>query len=433
LVPSARFLPAISEPADLGLYNPDGAVPISQASSGIGSRSGADHPTSLLALDAQIMVGAGDIAGCGSQKDEETAALLDTIPGTVFTLGDNAYPDGTKAQFDDCYDPTWGRQKARTRPASGNHDYHTSGASGYFNYFGAAAGIPGEGYYSYDVGDWHVIVLNSECSDIGGCDPESPQGKWLAADLAAHPSACTLAYWHKPLFSSDAKHGNYSKAQGFWSLLYEAGADLVLNGHSHTYERFAPQDPNGNPDPDHGIREFVVGTGGASLYDFGSIQPNSEVRNNDTHGVLKLILSSGSYSWEFVPISGETFTDSGSGTCVGATGTAHAPVAVDDVYWTHKGMQLSVTAPGVLANDSDLDGGALTAHLVSDVSHGTLTLASDGSFEYMPQTNFEGMDSFTYAANDGTLDSSPASVSIGVNTAVSIYLPWVAHTYQSSK
>ena len=390
---------------------------------------GVDRAAGPLSADAQVMVGAGDIAGCGSQKDEETAALLDNVPGTVFTLGDNVYPDGTAAEFRDCYDPTWGRHKARTRPAAGNHDYHTSGASAYFNYFGAAAGNPGEGYYSYDVGEWHVIVLNSQCSDAGGCDPESPQGQWLQADLAVNRATCTLAYWHKPRFSSDSVHGNSSSVLDFWSLLYEAGADVVLNGHAHSYERFAPQDPQGAADPDHGIREFVVGTGGADLYGVGSIQPNSEVRNNDTHGVLKLSLYSGGYDWEFIPISGKIFTDSGRGACVSAADVPHAPVAVADVYLTDEGEELSISAPGVLGNDGDLNGDALTADLVSGVSQGTLTLNPDGSFLYRPQAGFKGTDQFTYKASDGALDSSPVSVTIRVGIASRIYLPWVTNTY----
>jgi hypothetical protein len=232
----------------------------------------------------------------------------------VFTLGDNANPDGTAAEFAECYDPTWGRHKARTRPAAGNRDYNTTDASAYFDYFGAAAGDAGKGYYSYDVGDWHVVVLNSNCSEVGDCTTDSPQGQWLRADLAANPTTCTLAYWHEPLFSSK---GGTSSVEDFWQMLYEAGADVVLNGHRHNYERFAPQDPNGVADPEHGIREFVVGTGGVDLSSFGSTtQPNSEVRNSDTHGVLKLTLHSTGYDWEFIPVAGSTFTDSGSAACV---------------------------------------------------------------------------------------------------------------------
>ena len=259
-----------------------------------------------------VFVGAGDISNCSRTQDEETAKLLDNISGTVFTLGDNVYPDGTAAQFADCYGPTWGRHKSRTRPSPGNHDYHTSGASGYYNYFGASAGDPSKGYYSYNLGAWHIISLNSE----SGYSTGSAQVQWLQNDLAANQSVCTLAYWHHPRFSS-GQHGNISRSQPFWDLLYQYGADVVLNGHDHTYERFAPQNPNAQADS-NGIREFVVGTGGAGLYPFPTIQPNSQVRNNTTYGVLKLTLHSTSYDWQFVPIAGQNFTDSGTGNCVGS-------------------------------------------------------------------------------------------------------------------
>ena len=270
-------------------------------------------PTDTPEPNANVLVGAGDIADCGSFKDEQTATLLDNIAGTVFTTGDNVYPDGTDQEFADCYDPTWGRHRARTRPSPGNRDYQTTDATGYFNYFGSAAGEIGKGYYSYDVGDWHIIALNSECSDIGGCDISSPQGQWLQADLAANPSTCTLAYWHKPRFSSV---NNLSAVQPFWELLYAAEADVVLNGHAHVYERFAPQDPTGIADPGRGIREFIVGTGGAGLGSFRIPVPNSEVREISTYGVLKLSLHPTSYDWEFIPIAGQTFTDSGTADCI---------------------------------------------------------------------------------------------------------------------
>jgi hypothetical protein len=310
-----------------------------------------------------VLVGAGDIAGCGSQKDLETALLLDNIPGTVFTLGDNVYPDGADLEFSDCYDPTWGRHKARTRPAPGNHDYHTSGASGYFNYFGAAAGDADKGYYSYDVGDWHVIALNSECAEVGGCEMGSPQGQWLQADLAANPKACTLAYWHHPRFSS-GWHGSNASYQDFWQLLYDAGADVVLNGHDHTYERFAPQDPTGISDPGRGIREFVVGTGGAGLYSFGIPEPNSEVRENSTHGVLKLTLHPTSYDWELVPIAGQTFTDSGSASCVVASSNSinvpgDAPTIQAGIDLASDG-EVVLVAPGEYHETLELSGKSIT-------------------------------------------------------------------------
>jgi len=258
-----------------------------------------------------VFVGAGDIANCNSTEDEATAKLLDNITGTVFTLGDNAYPDGTLSQFNNCYGPTWGRHKNRTKPSPGNHDYHVNGADGYFDYFGAAAGDRSKGYYSYNLGAWHIIVLNSEISHSAG----STQEQWLRSDLAANPKTCTLAYWHKPRFSS-GQHGNINSTQTFWQALYDYRADVVLSGHDHTYERFAPQSATGQADASRGIRQFVVGTGGKSLYSFTSNQPNSQVRNNTTYGVLKLTLHSTSYDWQFVPIAGQNFTDSGSANCV---------------------------------------------------------------------------------------------------------------------
>jgi len=255
-------------------------------------------------------VGAGDIAGCSSAGDEATAALLDTLPGTVFTAGDNAYEDGTATNFASCYGPSWGRHKARTRPSPGNHEYHTSGASGYYNYFGAAAGDSGKGYYSYDLGDWHIISLNSNISMIAG----SPQEQWLRADLAANTKTCTLAYWHHPRFSSGS-HGSSNAPRPLWQALYDFDADVIISGHDHNYQRFAPQTPAGVADPTRGIRQFVVGTGGISHYNFSTPIANTEAYNIDTWGVLKLTLYAQSYTWEFVPVAGMTYTDSGSGDC----------------------------------------------------------------------------------------------------------------------
>jgi hypothetical protein len=266
-----------------------------------------------------VFVGAGDIASCDDLSGAyATAKLIDKIPGTVFAVGDLAYPDGSDEQFAQCYGPTWGRFKDRTRPAPGNHEYHSSGASGYANYFGAAAGDPKKAYYSYDLGQWHIVSLNSECLQVGGCDAASEQGKWLQQDLAQHPAACTLAYFHRPLFSSGLAHGADPELKPLWKILYHdhAGADVVINGHDHDYERFAPQDPDGKADLDHGIREFVVGSGGKNTHRFFAVfQPNSEARNADTFGVLKLTLHPKSYDWQFVPQEGKSFTDSGSGNC----------------------------------------------------------------------------------------------------------------------
>ena len=275
----------------------------------IGLASAARTSPAPAPADA-VLVGAGDIADCGETADSATAALLDHIPGTVFTAGDNAYESGTTEQFARCYDPTWGRHKARTRPAPGNHDYETAQGAAYYHYFGRLAGDSGLGYYSYDLAGWHVVSLNSNIEMSAG----SAQERWLRADLAAHRAACTLAYWHHPLFSS-GEHGNTPAVQPLWQALYDAGADVVIAGHDHTYERFAPQTPAGERDPARGIRQFIAGTGGASLYAFTSLAPNSEVRNNTTHGVLKLTLRPRSYAWAFVPAAGGRFRDSGNGNC----------------------------------------------------------------------------------------------------------------------
>ncbi len=271
-------------------------------------------PTHTAIPDA-VLIAAGDIAGCASSGDEATASLVEGMAGTVAGLGDMAYVSGSAAQFAACYEPSWGRFKDRTRPAPGNHDYLTPGASAYFGYFGSAAGEPGQGYYSYDLGAWHIVALNSLCWEVGGCGRESPQVQWLRADLEAHSALCTLAYWHFPRFSSGL-HGSYAGAQTLWATLSAAGVDVALAGHDHDYERFAPMDAAGAPDPANGVREFVVGTGGYSHYPFpGAPLPTTEVRNAQAFGVLKLTLHPTSYDWEFVPVAGQTFTDSGSTAC----------------------------------------------------------------------------------------------------------------------
>ena len=264
---------------------------------------------------SSVLIGAGDIADCTDLSGAEaTAKLLEQNTGTVMAVGDLAYPDGSKENFD-CYDKTWGRVKARTRPAVGNHEFHSTGATFYFKYFGAAAGDAKEGYYSYELGTWHIVVLNSECAEVGGCNAGSRQEKWLRGDLAAHPVACTLAYWHKPLFSSGGKHGDDPEIKPLWRALYEANADVVVNGHDHDYERFAPQDADAKADAQRGIREFVAGTGGKNHRPFADPHANSEVRNADAFGVLKLTLKPGGYDWQFIPEPGKNFTDAGSGVC----------------------------------------------------------------------------------------------------------------------
>ncbi|NUR74473.1 MAG: alkaline phosphatase [Hamadaea sp.] len=257
-----------------------------------------------------VLVGAGDIAACGSGS-VRTAKLLDAIPGTVFTLGDNVYPDGSARNFDRCYDPTWGRHRDRTRPTVGNHDYRTDGAWPYFAYFGASAGDPDLGYYSYDLGSWHVVVVNSNCDQVD-CDA---QLRWLDADLTASKAKCTVSMWHHPLYTSGLDHHPAKWMRPFFETLYAHGVELNLSGHNHNYERFQPLDGDGNVDLDRGVLPIVVGTGGASHYGFGRVRPHSLVQNDDTYGVLKLTLRSDAYAFEFVPVAGKTFTDSGTGTC----------------------------------------------------------------------------------------------------------------------
>lgn len=266
------------------------------------------------------LVGAGDIAGCDNIAGAQaTAKLIEQIPGTVFAAGDLAYDHGTESEFQSCYDPTWGIFKDRTKPAPGNHEYNGSNAVGYFRYWGNQAGDPKKGYYSYDLGSWHIVVLNTNCDvpSLGACGAGSPEETWLREDLAAHLNSCIVAYGHHALFSSGffTRHARHTELQPFWQDLYAVHADLVLAGHEHSYERFAPQDPQGNLDELHGIRQITVGTGGKSHTLLGLAQANSEVRNDNTYGVLKLTLSPGKYKWEFIPEAGRSFRDSGEGSC----------------------------------------------------------------------------------------------------------------------
>jgi hypothetical protein len=293
--------------------------------------------TNLIVGGDPMIAAAGDIAcdpastsfngGNGTTNNCRQKAVSDLFVGKNFTavlaLGDTQYQDGSLTKFQQSFDPSWGRAKSIIRPAVGNHEYLTAGASGYYNYFGDAAGDATKGYYSYDVGAWHIVALNSNCSQVGGCGAGSAQEEWLKADLAAHPSMCTLAYWHHPRFSSGA-HGSDTTYDAFWKDLYAAGAEIVLTGHDHVYERFAPQNANGAADS-NGIQEFVVGTGGQSHSAFISIEPNSVVRNADTYGILQLTLHATSYDWQFIPEAGKTFTDSGTMNCHGTPDPTSSP------------------------------------------------------------------------------------------------------------
>jgi acid phosphatase type 7 len=268
-----------------------------------------------------VIAAAGDVAcppGRRVTADEchqaSTALLLSQLrPAAVLPIGDDQYETGALDAFRRAYAPTWGRFDAIVRPVPGNHEYANDNGTGYYAYFGARAGSPARGYYSYDLGRWHLIALNSNCS-IVSCAAGSAQARWLRADMAAHRTRCTLAYWHHPRFSS-GPHGNAQRVGPLWSALYAAGADVVLNGHDHDYERFGPQTPGGRADARRGIREFVAGTGGRSHYLTLIPRANSQRRNSSTFGVLALTLHRDGYSWRFVPEAGSRFTDSGTGRC----------------------------------------------------------------------------------------------------------------------
>jgi hypothetical protein len=269
------------------------------------------------APDVTILV-AGNIATCGTTNDEATAGILDTIPGTVFTLGDNVFPSGSPQSYADCYGPSWGRHKDRTYATLGNHEYFSGTAEPSFSYFGERAGPADRGYYSLDLGNWHIIVLNINDATVNEARPfeGSAQDEWLKADLAANTKSCTVAMWHNPRFFSSNTVGWTSNAYVLttWQRLYEAGVDVVLNGHQHHYERLSPMSPTGSLDNASGIRTFNVGTGGESTEHMIAIAEHSEVRSA-AFGVLRLTLGAGAYSWEFVPAVPGEFSDTGSGSC----------------------------------------------------------------------------------------------------------------------
>jgi Calcineurin-like phosphoesterase len=250
-----------------------------------------------------VLLAVGDTASCDNENDSAVAALAATLPGDIALVGDLAYPDGSAANFADCFDPVWGPLRSRLRPAPGNHEYVTSGASAYFADLGSLAGVAGQGWYAYDIGPWRVLSLNSNCGSVG-CDAGSAQVAWLRAQLASAPG-CTLAYWHHPRYSS-GMHGDNAFVDTLWSTAVDGGVDLVLGGHDHDYERLTA----------NGVREFVVGTGGRSLYTFpGGPSSHTEARTDSTYGLLKLTLGDGTYSWQFLPAGGGTYTDAGTGTC----------------------------------------------------------------------------------------------------------------------
>ena len=337
--PCADIVPAASSTYTLTSADVGHTIRVKVTASNVaGSATATSDPTAVVGPATAVLVAAaGDIAcdpasssfrgGNGTSSSCRQRYTSDLLVGAglaaVLPLGDLQYDCGGYTAFLNSYNLSWGRVKSITRPAPGNKEYQTSGgtdcdrtgsAAGYYNYFGVAAGDRTRGYYSFDLGSWHLIALNSNCSSVGDCSAGSPQETWLRADLAAHPAACTLAFWHHPRFSSSSVGGTSSVA-AFWDALYDAGAELVLNGHAHVYERFGPQTPSANANPARGIREIIVGTGGKSFHNFSGTQRNSEVRNNTTYGVLKLTLRPAGYDWQFLPEAGKTFTDSGSTAC----------------------------------------------------------------------------------------------------------------------
>jgi Calcineurin-like phosphoesterase len=268
--------------------------------------------------DSVVLLAAGDIAECDAQGDEATARLLNAYPkATIAALGDLAYPHGRDKDFARCFDPSWGQFKDRIRPATGNHDHATKDARGYADYFGSRGGPVDRYYYSYELGAWHVAVLDSDCWRVGGCGPNDPQATWLRRDLRDHPARCTLAYWHRPPFSS-GRYGdpeNTDRVRPLWRVAVEEGVDIVLTAHEHSYERFVPMDADGGRD-DEGTRLFVVGTGGGNLRKYHRPPlPTTVVRNDDTWGVLRLTLHADGYDWKFLPVPGRRFTDAGTGSC----------------------------------------------------------------------------------------------------------------------
>jgi hypothetical protein len=270
---------------------------------------------------SQFNGGNGTASACRGRYTSDV--LANGNFAAILALGDNQYYCGGYSAFTKSYDLSWGRVKAATHPVVGNHEYLTSGgtgcndsnagAAGYFKYFGSLAGPAGKGWYSFNIGAWHLIALNSNCGNAGGCSKGSPQYTWLAADLAAHPAACTLAFWHIPVFSSGGRSA--ANMRSIWQLLYDKNADLILEGHDHIYERFGPQTATGDADSSRGLRSFIVGTGGANHTSIETVVANSQVRNSSTYGVLKLTLHPTSYDWKFLPEAGKTFTDSGTASC----------------------------------------------------------------------------------------------------------------------
>ncbi len=383
-----------------------------------GSIDRSQAPQSAAAASDPVIAAAGDIAcdpadanfanGSGNPnacRQKYTSDLLVNAGlSAVLDLGDNQYFCGGYAAFQQSYDLSWGRVKSITHPSVGNHEYLTAGgtgcditneaAAGYFKYFGSAAGTPGQGYYSFDIGAWHIIALNSNCGDIGGCGSSSAEYQWLQSDLASHTNLCTLAYWHIPLFSSGGRAA--INTQALWNLLYSKNADLILNGHDHIYERFAPQDPNAVADPSRGIREFIVGTGGANHTAIAQIAANSEVRNVNTYGVLKLTLHPTSYDWKFEHDSAGSFSDSGTDVCHGDGSAPTAPTnfRATSVAWNEVGLSWNASTDNVGVTGYQVFRNGTQIATVKNTSYTDNTVQSSTNYTYfVTATDASGLTS----------------------------------------
>jgi acid phosphatase type 7 len=426
--------------------------PPTSASTGLSQATASDP---VVAADGDIACDPANSnfnAGNGSTNSCRQLYTSNLLVGSgisaVLDLGDNQYYCGGYQAFLQSYDLSWGRVKGITHPAVGNHEFLTSGgtdcnaanagADGYFKYFGAAAGQKGQGYYSFDVGTWHLIALNSNCGDAGGCSATSPQGKWLANDLQTHTNFCTLAFWHIPLFSSGGRANNNSKS--FWQVLYDNNADLIVSAHDHIYERFAPQTPTGTLDNARGIREFIVGTGGANHTSIVSVAANSEVRNADTFGIFKLTLHPTSYDWQFVPEAGKTFTDSGTTACHGATADTTPPTAPANLTgvaasqsqvnlsWGASTDNVGVTGYKVYRDGSFLASTTATTYSDTTVQAGsthTYTVyAYDAAGNISPPSNSATVTTTV----DSQPPSTPAGLAATVVSAGQVNLSWNAAT-----
>ena len=436
------------------------------ASFGLVFVGGAPPPLSVIpahaAVSDPVIAVAGDIAcdpdsssfngGNGSSsacRELYTSNLLvNANLAGVLTLGDTQYYCGGYPAFLQSYDPTWGRVKPITHPAVGNHEYLTSGgtgctsanagAAGYFQYFGAAAGQPGQGYYSFDIGTWHLIALNSNCGNAGGCGANSPQGAWLTNDLNAHPSACILAFWHIPLFSSGGRANNNSLA--FWQTLYAHHADVILSAHDHIYERFAPQTPQGTLDPTNGIREFIVGSGGANHTSLATLAANSEVRNTDTFGVLELTLHPTSYDWQLVPEAGKTFSDTGSQACHSSTSDTTPPTAPGnlsatasspgqaDLSWNASTDNIGVAGYKVYRNGTFVATTTATSYSDTTVAPSTAYSYTVTAFDAAGNVSPTSNTATVTTAGDTQPPSAPTGLAATAATGTQVNLTWNAAT-----